>query len=85
MNFEDFEFEEIDTAKKLHDFVKSKIKDSEKYYIFFDEIQHVKEFEKVLSSFRATLNCSLFVTGSNSKLLSGELATLLVGRTSTTF
>ena len=80
MNFEDFEFEEIDTAKKLHEFVKSKIKDSEKYYIFFDKIQHVKEFEKVL----ATLNCSL-VTGSNSKLLSGELATLLVGRTSTTF
>lgn len=84
MNFEDFEFEEIDTAKKLHEFVKSKIKDSEKYYIFFDEIQHVKEFEKVLASFRATLNCSL-VTGSNSKLLSGELATLLVGRSSTTF
>ena len=45
----------------------------------------MKEFEKVLVSFRATLNCSLFVTGSNSKLLSGELATLLVGRTSTTF
>ena len=41
----------------------------------------MKEFEKVLASFRATLNCSLFVTGSNSKLLSGELATLLVGRT----
>lgn len=81
MNFEDFEFEEIDTAKKLHEFIKSKITDSEKYYIFFDEIQHVKEFEKVLASFRATLNCSLFVTGSNSKLLSGELATLLVGRT----
>lgn len=81
MNFEDFEFEDIDTAKKLHEFIKSKITDSEKYYIFFDEIQHVKEFEKVLASFRATLNCSLFVTGSNSKLLSGELATLLVGRT----
>lgn len=81
VNFEDFEFEEIDTAKKLHEFIKSKIKDSNKYYIFFDEIQHVKEFEKVLASFRATLNCSLFVTGSNSKLLSGELATLLVGRT----
>lgn len=81
VNFEDFEFEEIDTAKKLHEFIKSKIKDSKKYYIFFDEIQHVNEFEKVLASFRATLNCSLFVTGSNSKLLSGELATLLVGRT----
>lgn len=55
--------------------------DSEKYYLFFDEIQQVKEFEKALASFTATLNCSIFVTGSNSKLLSGELATLLVGRT----
>ena len=81
INFEDFEFEEIDTAKKLNEFVKSKISDSEKYYLFFDEIQHVKDFEKVLASFRATLNCSIFVTGSNSKLLSGELASLLVGRT----
>lgn len=81
INFEDFEFEEIDTAKKLNEFVKSKISDSEKYDLFFDEIQHVKDFEKVLASFRATLNCSIFVTGSNSKLLSGKLASLLVGRT----
>ena len=55
--------------------------DSEKYFLFFDEIQYVKDFEKALASFRATLNSSIFVTGSNSKLLSGELATLLVGRT----
>lgn len=81
MNFEDFEFEEIDTAKKLHEYIKAQIKNSDKYYLFFDEIQHVKEFERVIASFKATLNCSIFITGSNSKLLSGELATLLVGRT----
>lgn len=81
INFEDFEFEEIDSAKKLHEYIKPKITDSQKYYLFFDEIQHVKDFEKILASFRATLNCSIFVTGSNSKLLSGELASLLVGRT----
>ena len=81
INFEDFEFEEINTAKKLHEYIKPFIKDSKKYYLFFDEIQHVKDFEKVLASFKATLNCSIFVTGSNSTLLSGELATLLVGRT----
>lgn len=81
MNFEDFEFEEIDTAKKLYLYIKEKIVDSEKYYLFFDEIQHVKEFEKVIASFKATLSCSIFITGSNSKLLSGEFATLLVGRT----
>ena len=81
MNFEDFEYEDINTAKKLHEYIKSLIKDTDKYYLFFDEIQHVQEFEKVIASFKATLNCSIFITGSNSKLLSGELATLLVGRT----
>ena len=81
INFEDYEYEEINTAKKLHEYIKSLVKDSEKYYFFFDEIQHVKEFEKAIASFKATLNCSIFITGSNSKLLSGELSTLLVGRT----
>lgn len=54
--------------------------DKKKYYILLDEIQHVRQFEKVLSSLKATQNVSIFVTGSNSKLLSGRLATLLVGR-----
>ena len=81
INFEDFEFENINTAQKLHEFIKNKIIDSQKYYLFFDEIQHVSEFEKVIASFKSTLNCSIFIAGSNSKLLSGELATLLVGRT----
>lgn len=81
INFEDFAFEEIKTAKLFYELVKSKIVDDEKYYMFFDEIQHVNEFEKVIASFKATCNCSIFITGSNSRLLSGELATLLVGRT----
>ncbi len=81
INFEDLDFSDLNNAKKLNDFVKSKIVDSEKYYLFFDEIQHVKDFEKALASLKATTNSSIFVTGSNSKLLSGELATLLVGRT----
>ena len=57
-----------------------KIKDKDKYLIFLDEIQHVRSFEKALASFRATINCDIFITGSNSKLLSGKMATLLVGR-----
>lgn len=81
INFEDLEYSKIDTAKKLNDAIKARVVDSKKYYLFFDEIQHVQEFEKALASFKATLNASIFVTGSNSKLLSGELATLLVGRT----
>ncbi len=80
INFEDLSFENIKNYKKLNTYILKKIKDSQKYYIFLDEIQHVKGFEKVLSSLRATLNCSIFITGSNSKLLSGKMATLLVGR-----
>lgn len=80
VNFEDIEFEKIRTCEKLNKYVKDKMVDDEKYLIFLDEIQHVRSFERVLASFRATLNCSIFITGSNSKLLSGKMATLLVGR-----
>ena len=80
INFEDLAYEKIRTADKLNKYVQKHIKDSEKYLIFLDEIQHVSNFEKVLASFRATLNCDIFITGSNSKLLSGKMATLLVGR-----
>ncbi len=80
-NLEDLDYEYLKTAIDLHKEIKDQIKDNEKYYIFLDEIQHIENFEKALASFRATLNVSLFVTGSNSTLLSGELATLLTGRT----
>lgn len=81
INLEDMDYEYIENASDLNQEIKSRIIDDEKYYIFLDEIQHVKDFEKALASFRATLKASLFVTGSNSTLLSGELATLLTGRT----
>lgn len=80
INFEDYDYIEYTDPKKFHQYVKSKIKDKEKYYLLFDEIQDVKDFEKVINSFRATMNVSIFITGSNSKLLSGELATYLTGR-----
>lgn len=81
INLEDMDYDYIENASDLNKDIKSRISGEEKYYIFLDEIQHVKDFEKALASFRATLNVSLFVTGSNSTLLSGELATLLTGRT----
>ena len=80
VNFEDLKFAKLNTSEKLNNYILSKISDNHKYYIFLDEIQHVRSFEKVLASLKATQNVSLFVTGSNSKLLSGRLATLLVGR-----
>ena len=80
INFEDYDFIEYTEARKFNEYVKSKIKDKNKYYLFFDEIQNVQDFERVINSFRATMNVSIFITGSNSKLLSGELATVLTGR-----
>ncbi len=80
INFEDFDFEEYTEPKKLNKYVKDKIKDQKKYYLFFDEIQNVTSWEKVINSFRATKNTSIFITGSNSDLLSGDLATHIAGR-----
>lgn len=81
INLEDMDYEGILYASDLNREIKAHIVDSGRYYLFIDEIQHVDQFEKALASFRATLNASIFVTGSNSQLLSGELATLLTGRT----
>ena len=80
MNFEDFDYEEYTDPKKLNNYVKEKIKDDKKYYIFFDEIQNVDSWEKVVNSLRATKNTSIFITGSNSDLLSSDLATHIAGR-----
>ncbi len=80
LNFRNAANSSIENYMDLHNFIKEKISDDDKYYLFFDEIQLVDKWEKVINSFRATLNVSIFITGSNSKLLSGELATLLSGR-----
>ena len=82
MNFEEYEnVEYINNPKKFHQYIKDKIKDQKIYYLFFDEIQNVNDFERVINSFRASLkNVSIFITGSNSKLLARELSTVLSGR-----
>lgn len=79
INFEDFKFNNLKTAKDLNEYVLDRVTE-EKYYLFFDEIQVVEEWELAINSFRSTLDASIFITGSNSKLLSGELATNLAGR-----
>ena len=81
INFEDYKYHKLTDADAFYEYVEQKIVDESKYYLFFDEIQNVNNFELVVNSFRATHNVSIFITGSNSKLLSGELATHLSGRT----
>ncbi len=73
-------YRKIKTADQLEDLIAAGIKKEEQNYIFIDEIQNVKGFEEVINGFREDGNCSIFITGSNSYLLSGELATKLTGR-----
>lgn len=79
INFEDLQFSDLKDEMSLYKYVNNLIIDEQKYYLFFDEIQNVMNFEKAINSFRL-LNTSIFITGSNANLLSGELATLLSGR-----
>ena len=80
INFEYEDYAFIKNDLDLHNYVKDKITNNEKYYLLFDEIQNVKDWEKAVNSFKASKNVSIFITGSNSDLLSGELATHLAGR-----
>ena len=80
VNFEFIEFEQLSDYKKLNQYVKERITDNKLYYLFFDEIQNVEHFEKVINSLRASKKVSIFITGSNSRLLSEELSTVLSGR-----
>ena len=80
LNFEDYDLSFIKTGRDLHEYVKQKLTTEKKYYLFFDEIQMVPEFERVINSIRMKYDASIFITGSNGKLLSGELATYLSGR-----
>lgn len=79
-NLEGKSGENITTRKKLEKELDKRIKDEEKYYIFIDEVQHIKKFEEAIASVRISYNCSLFITGSNSKLLKGKLQDKLTGR-----
>lgn len=72
-----------DSVRNYHDLYKAvseKISGKEKHYIFIDEIQNVKDFEKAVNALTADFNIDLYLTGSNAFLLSSELATLLSGR-----
>ena len=81
INFEQFsnsQFLDVESLyKKITDFQKNT---KGKIYLFFDEIQEVPGWEKCINSCRIDFDCDIYITGSNAKLLSGELATYLAGR-----
>jgi hypothetical protein len=80
INYEWMEYEALKDYKALYTYIQSQMTTDEKYYVFLDEIQEVESFEKVVNDLNSNGQAELFITGSNSKLLSGELATLLTGR-----
>lgn len=79
INLESLEYN-FSGYKELYDYVVSQIKDDKKYYVFLDEVQNVKEFQKAVDGLYIKKNIDIYITGSNAFLLSGELATLLTGR-----
>ena len=81
LNFESAELFDITTAKALHMYLQPVIKKTKgKIYFFFDEIQMVSGWERVINGLRVDKDCDIYITGSNSTLISGDLATLLSGR-----
>lgn len=81
MSFESSKYKNIRNDDDLDEFIFSKTNNlNGKFYLLFDEIQKVKNWEVSLNSYRVDLECDIYITGSNSQLLSGELATLISGR-----
>ena len=81
INFEDLRNAPLCRAEALHEEILRRAAAMQgKVYLFFDEIQEVTGWEKCINSLRVALDCDIYITGSNAKLLSGELATYLGGR-----
>ena len=79
-NFDSLEHEDIKTAKLLYNEIKGKLSKGAKTYLFFDEIQEVKNWEKAVNSFMTDFDVDIYVTGSNSRMMSSEISTYLTGR-----
>lgn len=80
LNLDERKNRKIKTADQLESLIENHIQNEGLNYLFIDEVQNVKGFEEIINGFREDGNCSIFITGSNSYLLSGELATKLTGR-----
>jgi hypothetical protein len=80
INFESFAYSHLLTASNLYHYIRNEVKTSGKFYLLLDEIQEVKDWEKAVNSFMVDFDVDMYLTGSNSHLLSSELATFLAGR-----
>ena len=82
LNFESFANRKYQNADALYEHIlqKSNAVSGKRLYLFFDEIQEVSDWQKVINSFSVDIDCDIYITGSNSNMLSGELATYIAGR-----
>ncbi len=80
INFESFRFSHLKDATTLYKHIDTKIDHTKRYYLIFDEVQVVNNWEKAINSFIVDFNTDIYITGSNSHILSSELATFLAGR-----
>jgi predicted AAA+ superfamily ATPase len=80
INFEEFDYLYLRDPTVLYSYIKEKIQPGQQYYIFLDEIQNVRDFERVVNSLHLNKNLDIYITGSNAYFMSGELATFLSGR-----
>ncbi len=78
--FDSLQYEEIKTASRLYNEVKQNLADGKKTYIFLDEVQEIDNWEKAVNSIVTDFNVDVFVTGSNSRMMSSEISTYLTGR-----
>ncbi len=80
INFEELEYEELLDYKRLYSYLKERLSEGRRTYIFLDEIHKVSSYEKVVDSLYVKGNVDIYITGSNAYMLSSDLATLLTGR-----
>lgn len=79
MRFDSMEYEDM-TAKQMFEAVKAKLSENKKTYVFLDEVQEIEGWEKVVNSLASDYDVDLYVTGSNSRMMSSEISTYLTGR-----
>ena len=77
--FDSMEYEDM-TAKQLYEMLKTKLSDTEKTYLFLDEVQEISSWEKAVNSINTDFDVDIYVTGSNSRMMSSEISTYLTGR-----
>lgn len=79
MNFESYDFKNM-TADDIYSYVKERVVQGKRMYLFFDELQRVDKWEDAVNAFRVDMDCDIYITGSNAYLLSSEYSTYLSGR-----